>query len=65
MVKRGNGKGKLRGYFGKINGVSGRRESRWIVTYMLWYTKVVINVCYLEDGRKVMVHEGMCIGSHT
>ena len=30
--KRGIGKEKLRGYFGKMNGVSGRRESRRIVT---------------------------------
>ena len=32
MVEKGNSKGESRGYFGKINGVSGRRESRPIVT---------------------------------
>ena len=33
--QKGDSKGKLRGYFGKINGVSGRRESRLIVTQMM------------------------------
>ena len=41
--QKGNSKGKLRGYFGKRNRVSGRGESRGIVTDGIIHTKCLLH----------------------